>query len=331
MQKNKMAEKYNRYKIDFKYNLSVYWSFLKKYKLVIAVLLFLVLLTQGKQILDRFFFKIIIDRGTEFAAGTLARTVFVNILLIVGGVFLGVTILSAAIQWVQFHLLNKLEVNIIRDLRKRFFNHIISLDHEFHVTHKTGSLISRLMRGSGAIERMTDVIIFNIAPPILHALIAIIAISYFNWVPALVIFVTMTSFILYSFYIQKKQESSKIIANKTEDREKGITADLFTNIDSIKYFGKENFIKNKYKNLIENTKRKTLKNWHYFRWLSSGQSIIIGLGTFFLVYFPLVSFLNNEATLGTLTFIYTVYLGLIGAMFGFVHGIRMYYRSMACF
>ena len=326
-----MKTKNNKYKIDFKYNLSVYWDFLKKYKLIIFILLFLVLLNQGKQIFDKYLFKIVVDNGTEFTAGTLAKTAFINILLVVGGVFLLVIFLNSILNWFQFHLLHRLEVNLIRDLRKKFFNHIISLDHEFHTTHKTGSLISRLMRGSGAIERMTDVIIFNIAPPILQTMIAFFAIMYFDFIPAFVILITLVTFILFSLYIQKKQEASKIIANKAEDREKGITADLFTNIDSIKYFGKEGSIKKKYLKLIENTKKKVFKNWQYYRWMSSGQSLIIGLGTFFVVYFPLMKFLNNELTLGTLVFIYSVYGSLIGAMFGFVYGIRMYYRSMADF
>lgn len=325
-----MANK-NKYKIDFKYNLGVFWSFLRNYKILIVLLLVLVFLNQGKQILDKFLFKVIIDRGTEFVAGTLLLQAFTKILFIVAGIFLFVTLANTCVNWFQMHLLNKLDAGLIRDLRKRFFDHIISLDHDFHVTHKTGSLISRLMRGSGAIERLTDTILFNFAPLILQTGIAAVSIVYFDWKPAVVILVTALVFIIFNFYIQKKQENSRIIVNKTEDREKGITADIFTNVDSIKYFGKEDLIKNRYKNLVENTKRKIMKNWDYFRWLSAGESFIIGLGTFFVIYLPLMDFLNARITLGTLTFIYIVYFGLIGPMFGFVHGIRDYYRAMADF
>ncbi|MCK5149397.1 ABC transporter ATP-binding protein [Candidatus Pacearchaeota archaeon] len=327
----KIQNKKNKYKIDFKYNLSIFWSFLKNYKLMWITLLFLVFLSQGKQVLDKFLFKTIIDRGTEFAAGNLAREILIGALLIIGIIFLVLIVFNTLLHWFQLHLLNKLDACLIRDLRKKFFNHIICLDHNFHVTHKTGSLISRLMRGSGAIERMTDVIIFSFAPLILQATIVTISIIYFNWISALTIFLTMGVFILFNIYIQKAQEDSKITLNKTEDLEKGTTADIFTNIDSIKYFGKENLIKTKYKKLLENTKEKFLKNLGYFRWLDAGQSLILGIGTFFVIYFPLMDFLNKQITLGTLTFIYTIYLGLMGPMFSFVHGIRGYYRSMADF
>lgn len=65
--------------------------------------------------------------------------------------------------------------------------------------------------------------------------------------------------------------------------------------------------------------------------MSSVQRFIIGIGTFFVILFPLINFLNGQMTLGTLTFIYTIYIGLLGPMISFVHGIRGYYRSMADF
>jgi len=327
----KISNKKNKYKIDFKYNLGIFWSFLKNYRITWIILLFLVLLMQGKQVLDKFLFKAIVDRGTEFAAGNLPKEIFIGGLLIIGGIFLVLIVFSTLLHWFQIHLLNKLDAGLIRDLRKRFFNHIINLDYNFHVTHKTGSLISRLIKGSGAIERMNDTIVFNFFPLILQATIATIAIVYFNWISALTIFLTIGIFVLFNLYIQRAQEDSKIILNKTEDLEKGTIADIFTNIDSIKYFGKENLIRTKYKKIVENTKKKFLRNWGYFRWLSAGQGLILGIGTFFVVYFPLIDFLNGQITLGTLTFIYTIYIGLIGPMFSFVHGIRGYYRSMADF
>jgi len=321
----------NSYKIDFKYNLKVFWSLLRKYRFWVALLLFLVLIEESIYILNRFLFKIIVDKGTDFLSGILISEAFIQILLIIAGVFIIVSLINIFLNWSVIHILNRVEVHLMQDLKLRFFNHIIDLDHDFHVTHKTGSLISRLMRGAGAIERISDVIIFNFAPLILQLVIAVLSIIYFDWVPALVLFITVITFLTINFFIQKAQEKSNIIVNKTEDIEKGATADIFTNIESIKYFGKEKLIKDRYKNLSENTKTNYLKNWDYFKWLSAIQSLVLSLGTFFVLYFPLMSFLNKEITLGTLTFIYSVYAAFISPMFGFVHGIRGYYRSMADF
>jgi len=331
MDKKQKKQKPEKKYIDFKYNFSVYWSFLKKYKLMVFLLLFVVFLHEAKQVVDKYLFKILIDKGTEFSAGTILSENFRTILLIIAGVFIFGTIISSVTNWLKIHLLNNLDTNLMADLKRRFFNHILNLDHKFHTTHKTGSLISRLTRGSGAMERMTDVLIFNFAPLILQLMVAIGALIYLSIVPAIIIMITLVVFILFNFYMQRLQNPFRIASNNAEDIEKGNIADIFTNIDSIRYFGKEKAISKKYKKLSEITKDSQLKVWSYFRWISAGQSLILGVGLFFLIYFPLMDFLAGNVTIGTLGFIYTVYIGLMGPMFSFVHGMRDYYRAMADF
>jgi ABC-type multidrug transport system fused ATPase/permease subunit len=60
-------------------------------------------------------------------------------------------------RWIYLYKINLLESDLIADIKRYYFNHLLTLSHGFHTTHKTGSLISRLSRGSGAVETMTDV------------------------------------------------------------------------------------------------------------------------------------------------------------------------------
>jgi ATP-binding cassette subfamily B protein len=318
-------------KIDQKYNLSVYWSFLKKQKKNMFILLFIVLMLEAVHLVDKYLFKEIIDRGTEFSGGTLTKGQFVNILWIVLAIWVGATVIKYIFNWLKLHLNNRLETNLIQDLKERFFNHIVKLSHNFHISHKTGSLISRLTRGGGAIERLTDVVIFSVAPMIFSFIAVVISIAVFSLKPALVIVVVVVLFITYSAIFQKKQRIYRKIANDAEDREKANIADIFTNIDSIKYYGREKNIISKFSKLTRATKKAYLKEWDFWRWIDSGQILILGIGTFFLVYFPLMDFLAGKLTLGTLVFIYTVYGNLFWPLFSFVHGIRDYHRAMADF
>jgi len=318
-------------KINFKYNFKVYWSFVKRYKLLLFAIIFLVFLIEIRHVIDKFLFKILIDKGTAFNSGILAIEDLINILIIIAGIFILLIASGFVLRWLHIHLLNIFETNIIIDLKKKFFNHLIELDHNFHVSHKTGSLISRLMRGAGSMERMSDVIVFNFAPLVLQLIVVSLSLVYFDKISALIVSITILVFISYSIFIQKVQQKANLELNATEDIEKANISDIFTNIDSIKYFGKEELIKRKFAKLTGNTRDATMKLWNYHRWFDSIQSLILGLGTFFLVYFPIKSFLAGNITLGTLAFIYTAFGGLIGNLFGFVHGIRGYYRSMADF
>ena len=154
--------------IDLKYNLKTYWSFLRNYKLLLLALLMLVLLNESLNIGTNFLYKAVIDNSTKFIEGSLLREAFIAILVSVVFIYIGIALAKAIGKWFNVHLINKLDGGIIWDLKRRFFNHIVHLSHHFHTTHKTGSLISRMSRGGGAAERMTDSIVFNFAPAIFH-------------------------------------------------------------------------------------------------------------------------------------------------------------------
>jgi len=318
--------------IDMKHNLKEYFSFVKNYKIIFFIVLFIVLLIESRHILENYLFKIVIDKGTELGAGTISVPEISKILLIVGIIYIsGYIVLGAICRWLSLHFINILESRIIFDMKKKYFDHIISLDHGFHVTHKTGSLISRLSRGARSMERMTDVIVFNFAPLVFQIIILTITLAYLDFTSSIIIVIVILLALVYSIWLQRIQQKANALANQAEDIEKGNVADIFTNIDSIKYFGKENFIIKKFAKLANNTKEATLKHWNFFRWFDAGQTLILSFGTFFIVYFPLMKFLHGEISLGTLSFIYTSYVGLFGPLFSFVHGIREVYRSMADF
>src|SRR3989344_5912752 len=151
-------------KINFKYNFQVFCGFLLRYKPLVFGILALSFILQSFQVVDKLLLKIIIDDGTEFLSGSLVREPFLKILLGVAAVYGLIIILRPIGKWFHLHILNLLQAHLVLDLKRKYFNHIVHLSHRFHTTHKTGSLISRLLRGGSAIELMTDVLAFNVAP-----------------------------------------------------------------------------------------------------------------------------------------------------------------------
>ncbi|MEI7718680.1 MAG: ABC transporter ATP-binding protein [archaeon] len=318
--------------VHVKENLKIYFSFLKKFKFLLIGTLFFVFIHEAKQIADKYVVKIAFDKSAEFVAGTFPKESLFSLFGILLLVLLGLTIFVSVFgNWVKLHLLHRLEVGLIYNLKEKYFAHIISLDHKFFTTHKTGSLISRLGRGGSAIERMTDSILFEFAPLILQFSILAVSLLYLDKMSALIVSVIMVVFLVFTISFQKVANKDNLLANKAEDIEKGNIADIFTNVDSIKYFGKEYWIQKRYLNLAKETRQATLKSWDHWRIVSAGQSLILGLGTAALLYFSFKEFLEGNLSLGTLTFIYTTYYSLMGPMFGFVHGIRNFNRSLTDF
>ncbi len=316
---------------NFRANFKEYLSFLKKYKWLVIFLLLLVLIHESKQIADKFVFKIAIDKAGEYLSGSILGSAFVQILIALSIAMVLLTLSSVVVNWLKLHYINKLESGLIFDLKQKYFSHIIGLDHKFYTSHKTGSLISRLTRGAGSMERLTDAIIFEFAPLVLQAIVLTLSLLYLDFTSAIITFLCLAVFIAFSFMTQKKLDAANLVSNKAEDIEKGTIADIFTNIDSIKYFGKEKLISSKYRALSSDTRDKTLTAWNLWRFVSSGQSLILGVGIILLLYFSFTKFLAGQLTLGTLTFIYSTFISIVGPLFGFVHGIRNVSRSMTDF
>jgi ATP-binding cassette, subfamily B, heavy metal transporter len=318
-------------RIDFKFNLSIYMSFLKTYWPSTLLLMVFILLVQSSHVADKYLFKVIVDEGTAFTSGALAKSVFVEILITLAIVFAVLVVGRVIVKWFQIHFITRLNTRMMRDLKVKFFNHILGLSYNFHTSHRTGSMISKIIRGGSAIDRMNDVLLFNFMPLIFQIVIAGLSLIYFDYLSAIVILVVAVCFIAYSWFINKIQTPAKLRSNDLEDLEKADISDIFTNVESIKYFGKEKRIKNKYKSMAEKTKRAFRINWDYFRWFDSVQFLILGIGTFCIVLFPLLRFLDHEISIGTVVFIYTVYVNLMGPLFSFVWGVRGFYHSMANF
>lgn len=326
-----MSEHSAKEDIDFKYNLKLYFRFLSKYKVLFTALVLLIVFYELLKLGVNLLFKQLVDRGTLFAAGTLEQSTFVALIGSLALAYLVIIAFRTGGKWLHLHWLNKLDSRLMVDLKRYFYNHLVSLSHKFHTTHKSGSMISRIIRGSGGIERMTDFLAFNLFPVMVQVLIAGVSLAYFDVQSSFILIVTAVVFVGYSFYIQQKQRPATNEANRAEDIEKAMIADTFTNMDSIKYYGKEELVGERYRALSETSREKQVRNWNYYRWLDSGQILILSLGVIAILYFPLQAFLAGTITLGTLTFIYTTYGIVLDSLFGFMHGVRNFYRSMMDF
>ncbi|MFA4960283.1 MAG: ABC transporter ATP-binding protein [Candidatus Pacearchaeota archaeon] len=315
-------------KVNIRESLKEYWNFLEGNRKLFFILILAVILIQLLEVIPSFLYKYLIDSGTSFVSGDLGKDIFVKILLVIGGVYLTLGITQSFGNLIRTYYEQVLDSNIIIKLKQKYFSHIVGLDHKFHTTHKTGSLISRLNRGGGAIESLNDVIVFQLSPLIIQVIIVSASLIYFNFYSALIIFLLVLLFIGYSYTIQRIQIVARAKLNKADDYEKGKISDFFMNIESIKYFGKEEYVKKEFSHISKNTKERFLDFAKWFGWNDFGQNTILVIGTILLIYFPLRSFLAGETTLGTIVFIYTVYGNITGPMFSFVWGMRNFYRSL---
>jgi len=318
-------------KIDFKYNLSVYYTFIRPYLWLAALVLIVNFVFELSLTIDKILFKFVVDDGTRFAAGSMASEDFISGLLKIGIIFLAIVAGRSIFRFLQLHFTNRLEAKMIFDMKQRYFNHLILLSHDFHTSHKSGSMIARLSRGARALEMFTDVAIFEFAPFVFQFLVVSVSMAYFSMTYALVALGTSAVFLAYSLYMQQIEMRYTLVENNADDAEKGFIGDVFTNVDAIKYYGKERVIGSKYDGKAGATRDAQRAHWDVGRYTWLGQNTIIGIGTFLMVFFPIRDLIAGNLSIGSVVFLFTTYGNLTNPLHGFVRGVRNFYRAMADF
>lgn len=331
-----MVEKKNeklkeKKRIDWGYNLGEYWDALRNWKGLALVALTLAIIIELTNIVPNFLFKELVDKGTLFAEGSLVLGDVEVVLFILAGLYILNSVVGIFGLWFRNVVLAKLELNSMKYLKNKYLNHIVGLDHKFHSTHKTGSLIARMNRGIGAVERITDILFYNFLPMFVQLIAVGLAIAYFDVSSALVVVGVVVVFGFFSYFYQRGQEQLKIASNDAEDNEKAGVSDVFTNIDSIKYFGREKWIANNFSKLTEDNREKTYRFWRSYSWLSAVQNGIVTVGMVLLLFFPLVRFLDGFLTVAEVVFIYTTYRNLMMPLWSFVGGMIGFHRAVMDF
>lgn len=312
-------------------NFKEYLHFLKDYKLLVFLLLLFILLNELAKLGEKYIFKEIIDRANDFVTGVILKNIFVNLLIFFAILFVFLITMQVALRWFRIHILNKLDGEMMKNIKIKYFSHILDLPYSFHVSNKTGSIITKLNRGGNAVESMTDSLIFNLIPMIFQLIAVVFSLLFLDIISASIILLVVFSFVAYSLVLQKKSRKLRKFANDSDDTEKNYVSDIFTNVESIKYFGKEKNIKERFSVIAKKTMDAFVSSWNLYRNIDAMQTLILGIGTLLLLSFSIIKFLNFQITIGTVVFIYTLYGNLLPALYGFVHGMRDFNRSITDF
>ncbi|MEK6959510.1 MAG: ABC transporter ATP-binding protein [archaeon] len=321
---SKIEEKVNL-KDNFGYYLKLAAPYWKTFVIVLVILSIVALVEVGQNLV----YKQVIDDATLFTSGGMIGEAFVQSLLFLGAIFLGSVIVLSITKFFRVYLLNVLETKIMLDVKMDIFSHLLNLSHSFHTTHRTGSLISKLIRSSKSVEGITDFITFHGSPLVLKVILSFAVIALFDLPSAMVVLGTVVAFIIYSWIVLGWQQKANIERNEAEDFEKGFISDIFINIETVKHFGKEKRIIYIFRSIAQTTLKKFLKFWNFYALMESGMAFILGLGTILIMYFSLTRMLNGELTVGSLAFIYASFLGLIAPLFEFMWGVRRLYESLS--
>lgn len=216
----------------------------------------------------------------------------------------------------------KVTQRAIRQVALKVFVHLHSLSLRFHLDRQTGGMSRDIERGTKGISFLLTFLLFNILPTLLEiALVAIILFSKYSAWFAVITFVTLLLYIVYTLMITEWRMVFRREMNEMDSKANTRAIDSLINYETVKYFGNEKFEAQRFDEHMAKWETSAVQNQTSLATLNAGQSAIIALGVTGLMLLAAHEVVEGRMTLGDLVLVNVFMLQLYLPMhfLGFVY------------
>lgn len=152
------------------------------------------------------------------------------------------------------------------------FSHLHDLGMRFHLDRHTGGLSRAIERGTRALQQITGLFAFNIAPTLFEITIVCtyLAIAYHPKY-VLVILLAVTAYISFTLFFTEWRTKFRREMVKQESRATTIGVDSLLNFETVKYFGNEQYEADRYNDSLVSYMDVAVKSQNTLGMLNVGQ------------------------------------------------------------
>ena len=204
---------------------------------------------------------------------------------------------------VRYHAMHRLSHQVL--------SHLYDLSLRFHLERKTGNISQDLNRGAQSVSSILNYLVFNLVPTAVEfALVAFILLGNYPPVFALVTFVTVALYIMFTLAVTNWRMHFRHEMNALESEANGQAIDGLLNYETVKYFTNERYEINQYDQTLTRWEDAAVKSQSTMSMLNFGQGAIISVGVTGIMIFAAQGVVNGTLTLGDLVLVNTMMLQL---------------------
>ena len=273
-----------------------------RYRVVASITLMLA--GKGVTIATPFLFKMLVDIVPSYAESVAATTKVTSLpvmLLLAYGVCRS---LSSLFRETTNAIFAHVAQSAIRRFGRSTFDHVHSLDLQYHLNRNTGALGRVLERGSRSISFALNAIVFNTLPTLIEVGIVMgIMLRKFGMWEALTVAMTILLYSIYTICITQWRSTIKKDMIALDNKAAGKVSDSLLNYETIKYFGNEVHEGSTYETTLQKYQKMALKAASSMSALNFGQNAIFSMGLMMIMYLTLRNVKAGLATVGDLVLV----------------------------
>ncbi len=175
-------------------------------------------------------------------------------------------------------LFGRVTERAMRRIGLKVFQHLHSLDLEFHLNRRTGGLSRDIERGTNGIGFLLRFMVFNIIPTFLEiALVAVLLWVNYSWLFAAIVLVAVLVYGAFSVLATEWRTRFVREVNNAESRTSTRSVDSLLNYETVKYFTNEDHEARHYDRELADWESARRKNRLTLFALNGGQALIIAM------------------------------------------------------
>lgn len=193
----------------------------------------------------------------------------------------------------------------------RAFEHLHRLSMRFHLDRRTGGLSRTIERGTRALEQVTGLFAFNIAPTIFElSLVSIYLGASYSFKYVAVILIAVVAYVLFTLAFTEWRTKFRRTMVSEESRAMTIGVDSLLNFETVKYFGNEQYEAGRYDDALKNYMNAAVKSQTTLGLLNGGQIVVRVLCQVAILILAIGDYSRGELTIGEVVMLNTFMLQL---------------------
>lgn len=279
----------------------VIWPYLLEYKVRIGIAIVCLVLSKAASVYGPFLLKDIVDTLSPGASGGAAPSI-PNLMAVPIGLVLayGFARFSMIILGeIRDTVFGRVTERAMRRVGLQVFNHVHSLDLDFHLNRRTGGLARDIERGTNGISFLMRFFVFNIAPTLIEISL-VIGLLFYNYGIEFAA-ITMASVVLYIFFSMITTDwRTQFVrqANKADSAASTRSIDSLLNYETVKYFTNEKHEARLYDDALADWENARRKNRLSLLSLNAGQALIITAAMTAMMWLAALRVAEGAMTIG---------------------------------
>jgi len=192
----------------------------------------------------------------------------------------------------------------IRSVGRKTFDHVHSLDLQFHLSRNTGQLSRILDRGQRSISFVLNAMVFHAFPTVLEVgMVTALLAHQCGTAHVGVVGATIVSYVGFTFAVTGWRTKFRREMNRLENQASGRVVDSLLNFETVQYFNNAQHEGERYETSLKGYQKAALESQASLSFLNAGQAAIFSAGLTSIMWLTSQQIIEGTATVGDLVLV----------------------------